>query len=145
MNNFHNYLRHIHLVFSRIIKYAYKELVCILKGGSLTPSFTPDMIPAYFEDLKNGKKLQDLPMGAYEYHCCVEYLKKFRSQLFRSRKSFDEIKLSFFEIDENLIIISPLEDCLITVANEIGFDLIEENIDGIDYEYTFKSRFFQKL
>ena len=68
-----------------------------------------------------------LPMGAYEYDCCVEYLKKLRRMLYALRKDFQFITLEFDDVDTCQTVIPPLEDCLEMVCKEVGFKMIEEN------------------
>lgn len=126
------------------MKYAFKELVCIFKGDHLAPSFNPETMSTYLNNLKEGKTLDPLPMGAYEYDCCVEYLKKLRTKLVSSRKDFSQIVVTFDEIDTCQAVIPPLEDCLEMVYKEVGFKLVDESIETFSYVYTFESLFYQK-
>ena len=137
MKNLYNFLRHMQLINMHIIRYAFKEIACILKGDRLAPSFNPETMESYLKDLKEGNPPKKLSMGAYEYDCCVEYLKKLRKVLVQSRKDFRQIVLTFDEIDTCQTIIPPLEDCLELVAKEVGFELVDENINGDFYVYTF--------
>lgn len=138
-NNFCNFVRHMHSINLQIIVFASKEIACILKGDRLAPSFNPETISEYLKDLQNGKPLKELPMGAYEYDCCVEYLKKIRSNLFSSRKNFKVLKLVFNEYDTCQTVIPPLEDCLAMVAKKVGFNVTDEAIETDKYVYTLES------
>lgn len=144
MKNFYNFLRHIQRLNFCIMKYAFKELVCIFKGDHLAPSFNPETMSTYLNNLKEGKTLAPLPMGAYEYDCCVEYLKKLRTKLVSSRKDFSQIVVTFDEIDTCQTVIPPLEDCLEMVYKEVGFKLVDESIETFSCVYTFESLFYQK-
>lgn len=138
MKNFCNFMRHFQLINCKIVVYAFKELKCLFRGESLKPKFTPDTISNYMEDLKKGT-VKPLPMGPYEYSCCVEYLKMIRRELFKNRKSFKFITLTFCECDEYCLICPPLEDCLDKVAKEVGFEVICEEREGDKYTYTLQS------
>ncbi|MBR3614849.1 MAG: hypothetical protein IKL55_06695 [Clostridia bacterium] len=92
------------------------------------------------EELERGN-LNSLPMDAYEYHCCVEYLKKIRYELCKNWKNFETITLFFGETDYFDLLIVPLEDCLKMVASEVGFELIGERVEDEMYKYTLKSMF----
>lgn len=138
-NNFFNFVRHMHSINLQIIIYASKEIACILKGDCLAPSFNPETMSEYLKDLQNGNPLKALPMGAYEYDCCVEYLKKIRRHLFNSRENFKVLKLVFNEFDTCQTVVPPLEDCLEMVAKKVGFKLTDESIESDKYVYTLES------
>ena len=87
--------------------------------------------------------MKPLPKGAYEYDCCVEYLKMFRKEFFKNRKDFSTITLVFGEDDKYGIVQTPVEDCLLMVAKEVGLELVEENLLIHQSEYVFKSLFFE--
>lgn len=144
MKNFYNLLRHIRLINRRIFVYAVKEIWCILKGGKRTPSLNEKNFSKYMDDIKNGKKLRALPMGAYEYGCCVEYLKLIQRILWSKRNNFNSLVLEFSQTDKYGIIMPPLEDCLEMVAKEVGFKLTNENIFYDKYSYTLESTFYGK-
>ena len=80
-------------------------------------------------------------MGAFEYDCCVEYLKKIRQLLFESRKDFSEIVIVFDELNRYHMATPPLEDCLFKVAEEVGFEVTDEKILDDRFEYTLVSTF----
>ena len=141
MKNFFKFMRHTQLLNWKIVVYSCKELACIFKGGKLEPSFSSDVISKYMEDLSRGKNLEPLPMGAFEYDCCVEYLKKIRQLLFESRKDFSEIVIVFDELNRYHMATPPLEDCLFKVANEVGYEVTEEKILDDRSEYTLVSIF----
>ena len=140
MKNFSNFMRHFQLINCRIVVYACKELKCLIRGESLEPSITPETIQEYMDDLKSGT-LKSLPMGGYEYSCCVEYLKKIRQILFESRKDFSEIVIVFHELNRYHMATPPLEDCLFKVAEEVGFEVTDEKILDDRFEYTLVSTF----
>ena len=132
------------LINTRIVKYEFKEIVCLIKGDRLAPSFNPETMHQYLEDLKEGIVPKELPMGAYEYDCCVEYLKKLRRMLYALRKDFQFITLEFDDVDTCQTVIPPLEDCLEMVCKEVGFKMIEENfMETGSYFYTFQSNFWR--
>lgn len=139
MNNFSQFMRHIWLINTRIVVYTCKKIFCIAKGQKLKPSFDLEKISEYMEDLKEGKRLKPMPMGAYEYACCVKYLKKLRRSLWSSRKDFHVLAIVFNEKDKYSIVISPLEDCLEKIANETEFKLKNEEIYFDEYVYTLQS------
>ena len=141
MNNFSQFIRHIWLINTRIVVYTCKKLICMAKGDKLKPSFNMKMVYEYMEDIKEGKRLKPMPMGAYEYSCCVKYLKKIKSLLKTSREDFHSLVLEFGEKDKHSIVITPLEDCLEKVAEEVGFKLTSEEIGSEKYVYTFQSTF----
>ena len=113
--------------------------MCLAKGGSLEPSFTPEVISEYMEDFSKGEKLKPLPLGAYEYECCVEYLKKIRRTLVASRENFRILTIVFDEANRYNMVTPPVEDCLYKVAEEVGFAVIDENLYDEKFEYTLKS------
>ena len=141
MKNFSQFMRHIQLINCRIVIYAGKKLICIAKGGKLKPSFDHKSISEYMEDLKQGRPMKALPMGAYEYDCCVKYLKKIRRILWYSRENFETLILEFSKTDKHQVVITPLEDCLEMVAKDVGFKLTNEEIFGDKYIYTIESVF----
>ena len=118
--------------------YAFREIVCIIKGDRLAPSFNPETMSEYFEELKSGRITKPLPMGAYEYDCCVEYLKKIRNRIFASKDNYSKLVLVFDEYDTCQNVIPPLEDCLEMVAKEVGFEVIDEKIMPYQYVHTLK-------
>ena len=138
MKNFSNFMRHYQLINCKIVVYACKELKCLLRGESLKPSFNPETIGEYMEDLKNGI-VKPLPMGAYEYSCCVEYLKMIRRELVSKKNRNKFVMLTFCKNDYQGLVCPPLEDCLKMVANEVGFELVHEEIKGEKYTYTLIS------
>ncbi len=138
MKKFSNFMRHFQLINCKIVVYACKELKCLFRGESLEPSFNPETIHEYMEDLKNGI-VKPLPMGAYEYSCCVEYLKMIRRELVNKKNRNKFVLLTFNKIDKHGLVCPPLEDCLKMVANEVGFELINEEINGDEYTYTLIS------
>lgn len=138
MKNFSKFMRHFQLINCRIIVYAAKEIGCIARGGSLKPSFTPEYASKYIKEIVDGKPPKALPMGAYEYSCCVEYLKLIRSKLWKNRENFDELVLVFGEVDRHGCILLPVEDCLEMVAKETGFSM-DEKVEPDKYVYTLKS------
>ena len=138
MKKFSNFMRHFQLINCKIVVYACKELKCLLRGESLEPSFNPEIIHEYMEDLKDGN-VKSLPMGAYEYSSCVECLKMIRRQLLKNRKDFEVLTLIFNDIDYYGMLKTPVEDCLIMVAKEVGYEVIDEKIGSTQDEYTLKS------
>ena len=143
MRNFYNFMRHFQLINWRIVVHSINELKCLAKGERLKPSFNTSTIPEYMEDLRNGI-VKPLPMGAYEYHYCVEYLKMIRHELFKNRKNFESLTLIFADMDNQRLVITPVEDCLEKVAEEVGFKLIDEIDTGVGYEYVLKSEFWKR-
>lgn len=109
----------------------------------MKPSFNTDIIPEYMEDLRKGI-VKPLPMGAFEYHYCVEYLKMIRRKLWECRKDFESFTLIFGDMDNYRLVIAPVEDCLEMVAKEAGFEVISETDTGISYDYVLKSKFWEK-
>lgn len=138
MKNFFKFMRHMQLLNKKIVVYSCKELSCIFKGGKLEPSFTSSTIARYMEKLEKGEKLEPLPMGAYEYDCCVEYLKKIRHLLFASRKDFSKLIVVFKETNRYHMVTPPLEDCLFKVAEDVGFKVTDEKILDDRFEYTLE-------
>lgn len=138
MRNFCTFMRHFQLINCRIVVHSINELKCIARGESLDPSFNPETIDEYMKELKNGS-VKPLPMGAYEYSCCVEYLKMIRRELIKKRNSFKFMLLKFSKIDPHGIVCPPLEDCLQMVAKEVGYAVVCEEIKGDMYTYTLKS------
>lgn len=143
MKEFYSFMRHFQLINCKIVVYACKELKCLIRGESREPKFTPEIIHEYMEDLKKGT-VKPLPMGPYEYGCCVEYLKMIRRELFKNRKQFKFMTLTFCECDEYGLICLPIEDCLNRVAKEVGFEVICEERDGDKYTYTLQSTLGEK-
>lgn len=143
MKNFSSFMRHFQLINCKIVVYACKELKCLFKGESLTPNFNPETINEYMDDLKKGI-VKPLPMGAYEYNCCVEYLKMIRRELIKKRNQSKFMTLTFGEYDHSDIICPPIEDCLAMVAREVGFEVVYEEIQGDKYMYTLKSTLGEK-
>lgn len=136
-------MRHFQLINCKIVVYACKELKCIFRGESLEPSFNPETIGKYMDDIKKGN-VKALPMGPYEYSCCVEYLKMIRRELIKNRNKSKFMMLTFGESDEFGVICPPLEDCLEMVAKEVGFAVICEEVKGNKYTYTLKSTLREK-
>lgn len=141
MKNFFNFMRHIQLLNWKIMVYSCKELSCLAKREKLEPRYTPSAISEYMENVSRGKKLEPLQMGAYEYDCCVEYLKKIRSCLFKSRGDFAKLLIVFDDINRYHMVTPPLEDCLNKVTEEVGFKVTDENILDDRFEYTLESIF----
>ena len=138
MKNFSIFLRHFQLINCKIVIYATKELKCLLRGESLEPSFDSEAFKEYMNDLKNGI-VKPLPMGAYEYGCCVDYLKIIKRELLKTRCRTKFMTLTFSEHSKNGVIFPPLEDCLNLVAKEAGFAVVCEKIKKDSYNYTLKS------
>ena len=138
MRDFYKFMRHFQLINWRIVVHSINELKCIAKGDDLKPSFNPDTIPEYIEDLKEGI-VRDLPMGAYEYNSCVEYLKMIRRKLWENRRNFESFTLVFSKLDCYNLLIAPVEDCLEMVAKEVGFKIVSETDTGVSYNYVLKS------
>lgn len=136
-------MRHLQLINWKIVIYSFQELKCLSKGDKLSPSFDFKAFKKYMEDLKKGK-IKALPMGAYEYSCCVQYLKKIRHELWKNRKNFKSITLVFDKCSSSGIVLCPLEDCLEMVAEEVGFSVINEEIEFKKYEYTLRSEFLKR-
>ncbi len=90
------------------------------------------------EDLKKGN-VKPLPMGPYEYSCCVEYLKMIEHELIKNRCKSKFITLTFDEYSKYGMACPPLEDCLEKVAQEVGFAVVYEEIKNNSYIYTLKS------
>ena len=143
MKNFFNFMRHTQLINFKIVVYSCKEIVELIKGKSTAPSISSDKLHEYLKDFQEGNGVKPLPMGAYEYDCCVEYLKMFRKEFFKNRKDFSTITLVFGEDDKYGIVLMPVEDCLLMVAKEVGLELVEENLLTHQSEYVFKSLFFE--
>ena len=143
MKNFFNFMRHTQLINFKIIVYSCKEIGGILKGKKLKPSLSPKKIQEYIDDFQKGNEIKSLPMGPYEYDCCVEYLKMLRKELFKNRKDFSMITLRFGPNLKYGVTEVPAEDCLIKVAKEVGFDFSEERLLALNSEYDFKSSFFE--
>ena len=143
MRNFYNFMRHFQLINWRIVIHSINELKCLAKGEYREPSFNTSTIPEYIEDLRKGI-VKPLPMGAYEYHYCVEYLKMIRREVWKNRKALESITLKFGERGPYHLVIVPVEDCLEMVAEEVGFKLVEEIDTGVGYEYVLKSEFWKK-
>lgn len=141
MKNFFNFMRHIQLLNWKIVVYSCKELSCIAKGEKLEPRYTSSAISEYMEDLSRGKKLEPLPMGAYEYDCCVEYLKKIRKCLLKSGEDFAKLLIVFDEDNRYHMVTPPLEDFLYKVTEEVGFKVTDENILDDRFEYMLESIF----
>lgn len=138
MKNFSTFMRHFQLINCKIVVYACKELKCLLRGESLESSFTPETIHEYMENSQKGI-VKPLPMGAYEYSCCVEYLKMIRRELVSKKNRNKFVMLTFNKVDRHGIVCPPIEDCLKMVANEVGFELVHEEIKGDEYTYTLIS------
>lgn len=138
MRNLSTFMRHFQLINCRIVVYAFNELKCIARGESLEPSLNPEKIEEYIKNLKEGS-VKPLPMSAYEYGCCVEYLKIIRRELIRRRNSFKFIMLTFSKTDSYGNVCVPLEDCLEKVANEVGYAIVYEDMKSEAYTYTLKS------
>lgn len=138
MKKFSNFMRHFQLINCKIVVYACKELKCLMRGESLEPSFNSETIHEYMEDLKKGV-VKDLPMGAYEYSCCVEYLKMIRREIVSKKNRNKFVLLTFDKMDPKGLVCPLVEDCLKLVANEVGFELIDEQIEGDKYTYTLIS------
>ncbi len=143
MKNFSDFIRHFQLINCKIVVYAYKELKCLSRGERLEPSFNPETIHEYMESLKEGN-VKSLPMGAYEYSCCVEYLEMMRRELIKNRNQSKFMMLTFSKYDHFGTVCPPLEDCLSMVAKEVGFEVIYEEIQGNKYTYTLKSTLGEK-
>lgn len=143
MRNFYNFMRHYWLINWWILVHSFKELMCLIRGESLEPSLTPQTISKYIQGLQDGEFPTELPMGAYEYDCCVEYLKKIRRLLKASRNDFKSLVLVFDEQDSRQIVIPPLEDCLQKVSKKVGFNVIDEKAFEERYEYTLESVFWR--
>jgi hypothetical protein len=142
MKNFSNFMRHFQLINCKIVVYACKELKCMLRGESFEPTLTPENIQEYMEDLKSGT-MKKLPMGGYEYSCCVEYLKKIKRELIKSRCKSKFMMLTFDEYEPG-VVCPPLEDCLEMVAKEVGFAVVYEEVKGNKYIYTLKCTLGEK-
>lgn len=140
MRDFSKFMRHFQLINCRIIVYAAKELGCLARGQRLKPSFTPETASEYIKDIVDGKPPKALPMGAYEYSCCVEYLKLIRRTLWKNRNNFKKLVLVFGEVDRFGCILLPVEGCLEMVAKETGFS-VDEKFEPERYVYTLRSEF----
>ena len=143
MRDFYNFMRHFQLINWRIVIHSINELKCLARGEHHTPSFNTSTISEYMEDLKKGI-VKPLPMGAYEYHYCVEYLKMIRHELWENRKNFETLTLVFGQVGPYHLVIVPVEDCLEMVAEEAGFDVTSEKDNGENYTYVLKSKFWKK-
>lgn len=143
MKNFCNFMRHFQLINCKIVVYASKELMCLFRGESLEPNFNPETIHEYMDDLKKGT-VKPLPMGAYEYSCCTEYLKMIRRELIKNRNQSKFMTLTFGEYDRYGLVYPPLEDYLAMVAKEVGFEVVYEEFEGDKYTYTLKSTLGEK-
>lgn len=143
MKKFSDFMRHFQLINCKIVVYACKELKCLIRGESLEPKFNPETAMEYMEDLKHGT-VNPLPMGAYEYSCCVEYLKMIRRELFKTQNRGNFMVLTFGEYDRHGVICPPLEDCLEMIAKEVGFAVVCEEVQGDKYTYTLKSTLREK-
>ncbi len=143
MKNFSSFMRHFQLINCRIVVYACKELKCLFRGESLKPSFNSETIHEYMKDLKEGG-VKPLPMGAYEYSCCVEYLKMMRRKLVKNRNKSKFMMLTFDECEHYGIACPPFEDCLFMVAREVGFEVVCEEVQNNKYMYTLKSTLGEK-
>ena len=143
MKNFSDFMRHFQLINCKIVVYACKELKCLSRGERLEPSFNPETIHEYMESLKEGN-VKSLPMGAYEYSCCVEYLKMMRRELIKNRNNFKFMILTFDEDVHYDIACPAVEDCLYMVAREVGFEVVCEDVQNNKYMYTLKSTLREK-
>ncbi len=139
MKKFFKFVRHIQLINCKIVVYSSKELMCLLRGDKLQPSFTSKEALKYMDALKRGENSPPLPMGAYEYHYCVDYLKIFRKKVIENENNLQYLALVFNEVNQYGIPCPPLEDCLKKVADEVGFELLQEEIHDNFYWYSFKS------
>ena len=138
MRNFYNFMRHFQLINWRIVVHSINELKCLAKGERLKPSFNTDTVFSYLEDMEKGT-VKPLPMGSYEYHYCVEYLKMIRRKLWENRRNFESFTLVFSKMDCYNLLIVPVEDCLEMVAKEVGFKIVSETDTGVSYNYVLKS------
>lgn len=143
MRKFYNFMRHYWLINWWIVVHSFKELMCLMKGESLEPSMNSEAISKCIQLVRDGELSIELPMGAYEYDCCVEYLKKIKSLLIASRKNFEHLTIVFDEVNSRQLVIPPLEDCLCKVAKEVGFCVIDETAYDTKYEYILKSEFWE--
>lgn len=139
MRNFNSFIRHYQLINWKIVVYSIKEIGCLLKGESGKPSLTTEKISEYMSKLEKGNVVESLPMGSYEYDCCVEYLKKIRHELLANRKNFATLTLTFGKTRNYPFAVAPLEDCLEMVTKEVGFKVVDEKFGNNQYEYTLKS------
>ena len=78
---------------------------------------------------------EGLPMGGYEYHCCLQYLSIIQN-CFKNAKKNNLLPPLYLEFPENTKIISPpLEDCLELLLNDLGFSITEEHYTNCSYIY----------
>lgn len=143
MKNFSDFMRHFQLINCKIVVYACKELKCLFRGESLKPSYNSETIHEYMKEPKEGT-VKSMPMGAFEYSCCVEYLKMMRRELVKNRNKSKFMMLTFDEDVHYDIACPPIEDCLYMVAKEVGFEVVCEEVQNNKYMYTLKSTLREK-
>lgn len=136
-------MRHFQLTNCKIVIYAIKELMCLLRGESLEPNLTPETIKQYEKEMKKGHKTK-LLMGAYEYSLCTECLKAIRRELIQNRKTFLFLTITFYDCDECGLDNSLLRVCFDKVAKEIGYAVVFDELNSGHYIYTLKSTLGEK-
>lgn len=138
MKKFFNFMRHTQLLNWKIVVYSCKEIACIFKRAKLKSNPSSAELVDYTESLlKNGR----LPAKAYEYDCCVEYLKKIRHCLFSSREDFSKLLIVFDEVDRYNEVRLSSAVLFFKVAEEVGFKVTDEKLLDDRSEYTLKSVF----
>lgn len=134
MKTFINYMRHFWLINFYIAKYSCKVISRIFKGDS---TFLPShrVIRANLEMMTRNGLIKPPNMCAYEYDCCVEYLKIIRKNFHFSRKSDSEFSIVFSALDTPQVYIPIYETYFKMVAKECGFDIT--HIEKLNETYIF--------
>lgn len=133
-----NYYRYTSLIKWLKIKYATRIGVCLLKGDDFLPTIRDSLLYGFGTE-EFEKVLNDgIPMGGYEYRCCLQYLKKIHNYFkeIHHKKLCPPYTLEFSDTYNN-IVIAPLEDCLEKVLNELGFKIVSEQLSPNSYVYEF--------
>ncbi len=147
MKNFYNYIRHLQLINWHICRYSLKALHCSFNGDLFLPSAMHHTEEYYFKkSAENGtlmsNEFSEDDMGAYEYDCCVIYLKNLRTTLFKKGFLNSNYQLEFSEAKNNLtsdLILCPFANCFYTVAKKCGFKVIDECFSENTFIYTLCS------
>lgn len=129
--NFYRRLRHLLRTNLCVTRYAFKSLVCILRGDS------KDLYFVRINELANSSTVKDLPLSVIEYEFCIAYAKLIRKTLIYSDDSSCKMQfetVNLFGLIENDYT-ETLKNIFVFIAESCGFS-VEKCCNGKIYEIT---------
>lgn len=138
---FFNYIRLFQLINWHICRYSVKCLYYSFKGDPFLPTFNPDDFENYLDKcFSPDGDFKGLPMGAYEYECCIIYLKTIRKTMLKEGPSSNIYTIDFSRSNPLGYTLVPLKDCLQKVTNDCGLKIIDNPLDETQCIYTLEMK-----